>query len=49
MRVGKMAGSDNPTGPMIHVAGSEPASLRAIGKASQLPERYGLDVLWFKK
>ena len=33
-------------GPLLHIAGSEPASLRAIGRVSQLPEQYGCDVFW---
>ena len=35
--------------PLIHVAPTEPSTLKALGKVSQLPERYGLDVLWMVK
>lgn len=32
--------------PGIHVAPSEPAALRAMGRVGWLPERFGCDVLW---
>lgn len=39
----------NETGPLLHIAGSEPSSLRAIGRTSQLPEQYGADIFWISR
>jgi len=34
---------------MIHVSSTEPPALRKLGKSDTLPEKYGVDVLWYSE